>query len=43
MARSYLLLWCTPSLIISDDAIQKYTIDSVNQFLEKRKNPNECP
>ncbi|KAJ7292585.1 hypothetical protein C8J57DRAFT_1831 [Mycena rebaudengoi] len=26
----------------ADDAIQSYTIDSVNQFLGQRKNPNGC-
>ena len=26
----------------ADDAIQSYTIDSVNQFLAQRKNPNGC-
>ncbi|KAF7314348.1 Carbohydrate esterase family 4 protein [Mycena kentingensis (nom. inval.)] len=27
----------------ADDAIQSYTLDSVNQFLAHRKNPNGCP
>ncbi|KAH7911595.1 hypothetical protein BJ138DRAFT_1150251 [Hygrophoropsis aurantiaca] len=27
----------------ADDAVQSYTIDSVNQFLAHRKNPNGCP
>lgn len=27
----------------ADDAVQSYTIDSVNQFLAQRKNPNGCP
>ncbi|KAG2069469.1 hypothetical protein BDR04DRAFT_1101568 [Suillus decipiens] len=27
----------------ADDAIQSYTLDSVNQFLAQRKNPNGCP
>lgn len=27
----------------ADDAVQQYTIDSVNQFLAQRKNPNGCP
>lgn len=27
----------------ADDALQSYTIDSVNQFLGSRKNPNGCP
>jgi len=26
----------------ADDAIQSYTLDSVNQFLARRKNPNGC-
>lgn len=26
-----------------DDAVQPYTINSVNQFLAHRKNPNGCP
>jgi hypothetical protein len=26
----------------ADDAIQSYTLDSVNQFLGHRKNPNGC-
>ncbi len=26
----------------ADDAIQSYTLDSVNQFLAQRKNPNGC-
>ncbi len=26
----------------ADDAIQSYTLDAVNQFLEHRKNPNGC-
>ena len=26
----------------ADDAIQSYTLDSVNQFLAHRKNPNGC-
>jgi hypothetical protein len=27
----------------ADDAVQSYTLDSVNQFLAHRKNPNGCP
>jgi peptidoglycan/xylan/chitin deacetylase (PgdA/CDA1 family) len=27
----------------ADDALQQYTIESVNQFLANRKNPNGCP
>ncbi|KAG2352794.1 hypothetical protein BDR07DRAFT_1436014 [Suillus spraguei] len=27
----------------ADDAVQSYTLDSVNQFLAQRKNPNGCP
>ncbi|KAH7920945.1 hypothetical protein BV22DRAFT_1039233 [Leucogyrophana mollusca] len=30
-------------LFTADDAIQSYTLDSVNQFLAHRKNPNGCP
>ena len=26
----------------ADDAVQSYTLDSVNQFLAHRKNPNGC-
>jgi hypothetical protein len=26
----------------ANDAIQSYTLDSVNQFLAQRKNPNGC-
>ena len=26
----------------ADDAVQSYTLDSVNQFLAQRKNPNGC-
>ncbi|THU93609.1 hypothetical protein K435DRAFT_779794 [Dendrothele bispora CBS 962.96] len=34
----------TPQFIVftADDAIQSYTLDSVNQFLAHRKNPNGC-
>ncbi|KAI0783166.1 hypothetical protein C8Q75DRAFT_869185 [Abortiporus biennis] len=34
-----------PQFIVftADDAIQSYTLDSVNQFLAHRKNPNGCP
>lgn len=34
----------TPMFVIftADDAIQSYTLDSVNQFLAHRKNPNGC-
>ena len=34
-----------PQFIIftADDAIQSYTLDSINQFLAQRKNPNGCP
>ncbi|KII93119.1 hypothetical protein PLICRDRAFT_35300 [Plicaturopsis crispa FD-325 SS-3] len=34
----------TPMFIVftADDAVQSYTIDSVNQFLAQRKNPNGC-
>ncbi|KAG5717983.1 hypothetical protein E4T56_gene1729 [Termitomyces sp. T112] len=34
----------TPQFIVftADDAIQSYTLDSVNQFLANRKNPNGC-
>jgi peptidoglycan/xylan/chitin deacetylase (PgdA/CDA1 family) len=34
-----------PQFIVftADDAIQTYTLDAVNQFLSKRKNPNGCP
>ncbi|KAH9932130.1 uncharacterized protein BXZ73DRAFT_90049 [Epithele typhae] len=34
----------TPMFIVftADDAIQSYTLDSVNQFLAQRKNPNGC-
>lgn len=34
-----------PQFIVytADDAIQSYTLDSVNQFLAQRKNPNGCP
>lgn len=34
-----------PQFIVftADDAIQSYTLDSVNQFLGQRKNPNGCP
>ncbi|KAH9947495.1 hypothetical protein B0H21DRAFT_327774 [Amylocystis lapponica] len=33
-----------PQFIVfsADDAVQSYTIDSVNQFLAHRKNPNNC-
>ncbi|EPQ60095.1 hypothetical protein GLOTRDRAFT_134849 [Gloeophyllum trabeum ATCC 11539] len=33
-----------PQFIVftADDAIQSYTLDSVNQFLAQRKNPNGC-
>ena len=33
-----------PQFIVfsADDAIQSYTIDSINQFLGQRKNPNGC-
>ncbi|KAF7361540.1 hypothetical protein MSAN_01187600 [Mycena sanguinolenta] len=30
-------------IFTADDAIQSYTLDSVNQFLAQRKNPNGCP
>jgi len=30
-------------LFTADDAVQSYTINSVNQFLAQRKNPNGCP
>ncbi len=29
-------------MFTADDAIQSYTLDSVNQFLAQRKNPNGC-
>ncbi|CAK5266052.1 unnamed protein product [Mycena citricolor] len=29
-------------IFTADDAIQSYTLDSVNQFLAQRKNPNGC-
>ncbi|KAI0304725.1 hypothetical protein BC826DRAFT_1100522 [Russula brevipes] len=34
-----------PQFIVftADDAVQSYTIDAVNQFLGRRKNPNNCP
>ncbi|RPD64578.1 hypothetical protein L227DRAFT_260922 [Lentinus tigrinus ALCF2SS1-6] len=34
----------TPMFLVftADDAIQSYTLDSVNQFLAHRKNPNGC-
>jgi len=34
-----------PQFIVytADDAVQSYTIDSINQFLAQRKNPNGCP
>ncbi|KAK0465966.1 uncharacterized protein EV420DRAFT_1617452 [Desarmillaria tabescens] len=34
----------TPQFIVftADDAIQSYTLDSVNQFLAQRQNPNGC-
>ncbi|KAK7464092.1 hypothetical protein VKT23_006253 [Stygiomarasmius scandens] len=34
----------TPQFIVftADDAVQSYTLDSVNQFLAQRKNPNGC-
>nr|AEY62513.1 left border a protein [Ustanciosporium gigantosporum] len=34
----------TPQFIVftADDAVQSYTINSVNQFLAQRKNPNGC-
>lgn len=34
-----------PQFIVytADDAVQSYTLDSVNQFLAQRKNPNGCP
>ncbi|CAL1694786.1 unnamed protein product [Somion occarium] len=33
-----------PQFIVytADDAVQSYTLDSVNQFLARRKNPNGC-
>ncbi|KAG9035805.1 hypothetical protein FS837_001814 [Tulasnella sp. UAMH 9824] len=35
----------TPMFILftADDAVQPYTLNSVNQFLAQRKNPNGCP
>ncbi|KAG9007781.1 hypothetical protein FRB94_001685 [Tulasnella sp. JGI-2019a] len=35
----------TPMFVLftADDAVQPYTINSVNQFLSQRKNPNGCP
>ncbi|KAF7331700.1 Carbohydrate esterase family 4 [Mycena kentingensis (nom. inval.)] len=34
----------TPMFVVftADDAVQSYTLDSVNQFLAHRKNPNGC-
>lgn len=29
-------------MFTADDAIQSYTLNSVNQFLAQRKNPNGC-
>jgi len=33
-----------PQFIVftADDAVQSYTLDAVNQFLARRKNPNGC-